>query len=369
MVALFFWLYAGCLLTTLGGMELSLAIGGFFFLFGLVLPQFQMDKKMVGEIFLSWPMLIAYVFMIIVILSVVMSPIEPQSTKTIIDSFGSNRHLLLMAMVTCLWRQHFLFNNKYFLRWLFSIAIIVCLYSFAQHLTGIDLVRSNNKNIAKLGSVYLSAGLFSQTLTYAYSLGAFFFFMLPFVTAKDFRSKDIITKVLGTTMIVLIPFSLLTTGVRGAWVAFVICFIIALVKGLPKKYLAKVVLPGAAVIGLVFLTSSAFFARLQSIFSMSYSSNASRVKIWQAHLAVFQDYPILGAGFEINDKIVAQYYEKLGLLVHDNLAEVHHAHNDYIEFLAGTGVIGFIAYCGLLFVFMRLAYRCSFFNSREKRSS
>ena len=55
--------------------------------------------------------------------------------------------------------------------------------------------------------------------------------------------------------------------------------------------------------------------------------------------------PILGVGYEYNDVLIAGVYQKLNIID----APASHAHNTYMQFLSGTGLLGLG--CFLVFIF------------------
>lgn len=63
-------------------------------------------------------------------------------------------------------------------------------------------------------------------------------------------------------------------------------------------------------------------------------SNTDRVDIWRATWHLIKDHPIAGVGFGGYLASIGQYHDASGVLT------PHQAHNDYLELLAGGGIIG-----------------------------
>ena len=88
-----------------------------------------------------------------------------------------------------------------------------------------------------------------------------------------------------------------------------------------------------------------------------HGGDAERVWIWKANLEMFKDHPLLGIGYGENVFALDEYYKKMGAPTDVTPLREIHAHNQYIQMLSGTGVLGFLAYLGLMFYFLSLSYR------------
>jgi O-antigen ligase len=74
---------------------------------------------------------------------------------------------------------------------------------------------------------------------------------------------------------------------------------------------------------------------------------SGRLPIWQAALAMFFDYPLIGSGWGTFRALLPSYrFEPNGFYY-------THAHNDYLEILAEGGIIGFAIAAVLVFLFFR----------------
>ncbi len=70
----------------------------------------------------------------------------------------------------------------------------------------------------------------------------------------------------------------------------------------------------------------------------------SRTHFWAIALRIFADYPILGAGLDSFGTAFPFYDSRNGLF------RVEQAHNDYLQILADSGILGFI--CVIAFIFL-----------------
>lgn len=72
----------------------------------------------------------------------------------------------------------------------------------------------------------------------------------------------------------------------------------------------------------------------------------NRQDLWQTTLKIIKDHPLLGTGFGAYQFVYPRYDQSSGLL------RVEQAHNDYLQLIADTGLVGalvMLAFVGLLF--------------------
>jgi O-antigen ligase len=171
---------------------------------------------------------------------------------------------------------------------------------------------------------------------------------------------------LGVTALVPIA-SLLLSGSRGGFIALVVEVLLAAVLiflGGPRRARkAAASVGGLAIIAAVLL----FFwmaprqtaERLATMADATHSPEvalADRLAPAKDSLRIFRDHPWLGAGLGSFETVFPRYQSFPSDLVWD------HAHNDYAEALAETGIVG-----GALILFsLGLFFRLAFTNLRER---
>jgi len=77
----------------------------------------------------------------------------------------------------------------------------------------------------------------------------------------------------------------------------------------------------------------------------------SRLTVWKDSLGLIRDYPVVGSGLGSFEKLYMGYQTKMPELFFD------HAHNDYLELLTDTGLIGALLAMGMTLVFFLSLYR------------
>jgi O-antigen ligase len=124
-------------------------------------------------------------------------------------------------------------------------------------------------------------------------------------------------------------------------------------RGLQVRLVAALILLVVMSFGAMFLTSSdellQRFGRIEENMQMGELADErySRRAVWQATIQMVKDHPLLGVGLGAYQYAYSRYDQGSGLY------RTEQAHNDYLQILADTGVIGglvMLAFLALLFV-------------------
>jgi O-antigen ligase len=87
---------------------------------------------------------------------------------------------------------------------------------------------------------------------------------------------------------------------------------------------------------------------------------STRFELWRTNLEFFEARPILGVGWRLNHELA---HLRLNSLVSDPEVRkntfIGHAHNNIIEMLAGTGLVGTLAWMLFNFQVLRMAWNSS----------
>ncbi|MFM6928197.1 MAG: O-antigen ligase family protein [Bdellovibrio sp.] len=135
------------------------------------------------------------------------------------------------------------------------------------------------------------------------------------------------------------------TMTRSAWVGCLLC-----IFALPFFFKRKKVFYALGVMLLIFAAMwhfNTFDFQSRILYSLKFStgnSQAMRLVIWKTNWEIFKDHPIFGVGFYGNYRMIPEYYHRLGF---DGMLVHPHAHNQYLQIMVGSGIIGFISYLGI----------------------
>jgi O-antigen ligase len=233
--------------------------------------------------------------------------------------------------------------------------VIFCsLYAIVISIMGFDPVKGVDAFAHSFEGTFRTGGFFSNPMTFAHVYGLYFCLLfgvfLYFFKWKDQRSWFLILAVVLTGVALLLSFT------RGVWISLGIT--VPIMGFFYRKRLGLgliALLAGSFLILNTFWPS--FNERVHKTINWEQSYDTERVAIWQTHWAIFKDAPAFGVGYGQNVKLVPEYLEKLGL---PKETLVSHAHNQFLHFLAGTGVVGITLYLIIILLFLRLTLKVFF---------
>jgi O-antigen ligase len=192
-------------------------------------------------------------------------------------------------------------------------------------------------------------GRITSFLEHYNGLAAYINLVVPFCLVFALRGTDPALRTLCKWCLALASVALLLTQSRGGLLAYVAILIVAAYILAPNR---KARMRRLALVLVVCVLAAAvagfFFQRLGEI--DDYTA-VSRLAIWGGAFTVFARSPVVGAGFGNLRPLMG------GLL---GLPEgwMGDAHNLYLELLAESGLVGFIAFAFLIVSALRAARRC-----------
>lgn len=338
-------LYAVAVLTTMAGMEI---FGWLSFVLTLVL--FSVDRSWIKRPILEksdW----AFIGLMVVIILSALIAAPPASDKVFI--IGNARFVLLFIGLRLALEFVGLQRMESFFRVLVVLVGLISAYTIFQHFTGIDYIRGHREPVSKVffgdSFAYRGRGMWGHPVTFGHSMALSFCMVAAYAVTLPFKNR---WKWIATVVAVLSALSLLWSYTRGAWigvaaaVAIMTMYLGRRIAGIAASY-------GVAALILAASLSSNFRARLLSVVSLTDTSNTQRLDVWKANIAMFLDHPILGVGYGVNEEIIGDYYAKLGIVQEFG----GHAHNNYLQFLAGTGLLGFFAFLSATMLLLWMSHR------------
>jgi O-antigen ligase len=191
-------------------------------------------------------------------------------------------------------------------------------------------------------------GRITSFLEHYNGLAGYLNLVLPFCLAFAIGGTDPVLRTLSRWCLALAAIALLLTQSRGGLLAFVAILLIYVYFSACDR---KTRMRRVALVLLVCLVATTvagfFFQRLGEIDDFT---TVSRLAIWGGAFTVFARSPLLGIGFGNLRALMG------GLL---NLPDgwTGDAHNLYLELLAETGLIGFMAFSVLIVLALRTALR------------
>ncbi len=340
------FLYGIAVLTTMAGMEI---FGWLSFLLGLF-SAWQMRSAA----FPSRPLLRAgdYSLLALLVVIVLSALLKAPETSDKVFIIGNARFVLLFLGLRLAIETLPLEKIEKSFHTIIAVLGIVGLYAIFQHFTGIDYIRGHREPVSKVffegGFSYRARGMWGHPVTFGHSISMSLAMLLGYAIVAR-RSK---WKYAAWAAVVACGLGLLWSYTRGAWIgAAASVFVMSLYLG--RRVAIASVLAGVILVGGGSIASERFRDRLASIVSLTNQSNTERLDVWRANIAMFKDNPILGVGYGVNEEIIGDYYAKLGITQEFG----GHAHNNYLQFLSGTGILGFIAYTAFSLIFLFMSHR------------
>lgn len=188
-----------------------------------------------------------------------------------------------------------------------------------------------------------------STIGNAVFAGGFLALILPFSVFNISEKKN---KILIFILPAIIFSGIIVTRTRSAYLAVaaeLICFIIIMLLTRRKKSL-KYVFAGSGILLITIIIISAafpgniFIARLLSIFN---SQDNQRWLIWADAVKVFYKYPVTGTGIGNFPTAFAEFYS-YRLRYDDVMRFVDNAHNNYLQVLCTTGILGLTGFISVI---------------------
>ena len=275
----------------------------------------------------------------------------PEGLK--VKAMGSMRWIFILYMVSFWGRTFFAKHGEKWFRYVSWLFIIIGIYSVYQFFFAYDLIRSKEIDpMENFGTTFARAqGPFNMPLTFAYSFGmpvlllfAHNLIHLPHLKRGKFF--------FWSTFVILFV-GVCAAFTRGSWLAF--AFTLPLVLGLARPRWVAPGLVGALTLLVIGYFSSEMFRTVMTTYVTAFEGGQSdRFNLWQANWEMFNAHPLLGVGYNLNEFVVKDYLLAMGF---PEDVFIGHAHNNFLQFLAGTGAFGFALFMAVFGYFLRLSWR------------
>ncbi len=236
--------------------------------------------------------------------------------------------------------------------------ILLSLYSISVSIMGINwLLPDRTASLHPLSTISGGArasGFFDNPMTFAHSFGVWICLLWGVALVYSSKIKSYSQKIFIYFVFTVFSSAIafLLTFTRGAWlsVAIGVLFITFIYHRKLGQIISLLVTLGIS--GLLIL-STAFRERIFDIFKFQ-DSQSERLTLWKANWLIIKEHPLFGVGHGQNYYYLDQYYQKMGVPFGFFKS---HAHNQFIQFAAGSGIVGLIFYLVFIMFLFKTAIK------------
>jgi len=201
--------------------------------------------------------------------------------------------------------------------------------------------------IIGVGGVWSSLQIGGRLLTFfglSINYSVFLLLYIPLNCTVAFFGKNKVLRSIAGVNTLLLFSCLIWHASRGVWLA-ILCSVLAVfsVKG-KRGFLFLII----CLIILSFFIPASVKQRAISSFDTNFWGD--RLALWKAAIAIFEDFPIFGAGPGMYEKLLYGY----GPLSGYSESFIHlHAHSTYFQVVSELGIVGLISFLAIFFIFLK----------------
>jgi O-antigen ligase len=224
-------------------------------------------------------------------------------------------------------------------------------YGIVQHFTGVYWFKSGTLHV--VGDNYRLAGNFSHPLTYGYFVATSSVFLLNYLIASPKNQSRLVRVLLLAATLTSLTATALCLS-RGPLLALVVGLI---ATGLIRRQFVRPAIGLMLVVAVIWIAAPGLVAEYTSRLNtdLDPEDRGSRLYIWNQSAEIIADNPLTGVG-------PGSFHEAYSdLLPAEAIPHEHqgHAHNDFLNLAATTGVPGLLLYLSIWGIVMVELWRRS----------
>lgn len=336
------------------GLVVSQSLMDLFFVltFFVLIFFLRMESKSthIKEIFKSKIVIFSLIWFGYLIIDFILKSPEKTLVKTVMSQFV---WIPLFPLFVILWSR---LEMK--LKWIQTVLVFLfigSLFAVLVFIFGFDpLHQSWSDRTHNLAGFWRSGGFYSNPMALAQTYGPLLMMLTPLSLSSLFsKVKRTRLQFLLISTFVMTGFAVLFTFTRGVWIGFVISGVIGGFI-LNRKVGLMALLTTVLTTILLMISWPRFNERVLQVFDAKKSYDSERMVIWKTNWYIFQENPILGIGYGENKRRLREYYDLLKVPAGQFEG---HAHNQYLHFLSGTGIIGLLFYLIWFGFFLKINYQ------------
>ncbi len=203
-----------------------------------------------------------------------------------------------------------------------------------------------------------AGGLLGSAMSFAHNLAPLLslFTVLLITNWKNFSKQE---KILTSVVVITSGVLVILTFTRGVWIGSVLAILTTTFLW-NRKVFASVLVALTVVFLIGISTSERFSNRVFTKTANEIDSNQERTALWRGNWEMIKEHPLFGVGLGANKSHLRKYYDIFG---YPEGQRQSHAHNQYLQYWAGTGTVGLLCFLSFLFFVLKYSYN-GFKNNR-----
>jgi hypothetical protein len=206
-------------------------------------------------------------------------------------------------------------------------------------------------------------GLVSSATYHAHGNAIIFVFFASFLFFK-FKELSTQMKVVSFFSFLVFGLSILLTFTRGIWLSLFLSTLIVVFFFKARRALQFLTI-SVVTLMLCYSFWPQFSDRIDH--SMSAKANSERMNLFKVNVQIFTEYPLLGIGFGENLRRNREYWDQPEWDMPRKYI-TSHAHNQFLNVMATTGLVGAFFFCSFFFYFFKVNIRVLKRFGRDRNS-
>jgi len=304
----------------------------------LILPGFYFFYEAIKDKDVRLPKsaVACLLFIVFAAISVIMADDIPNKAKSVFKLkyfiFGILAIFPYRRVLNKLEKKHisYMFNTLFVLLIVGNVFGIIALFDGYHYL-----------RMKKASDGLRAAGMYGMAITYGYGIE----YLVIIFTSLLINYKDKLSEYMNKNLMVISLIScyagLYFSYTRGAILALIISIPFIFIKT-KKKLFYGLMSAGVLLIGLLaFLTWNGSDDGNRILLKATTKSNMIRLSQYESALRAFQERPLTGIGYRNLESNVVEIKKRYNIAFPEFAG---HAHNNYLEILAGCGIFGFLSF-------------------------
>ncbi len=197
-----------------------------------------------------------------------------------------------------------------------------------------------------------AGGLLGASMSFAHNLAPVLclYTILTLTNWKRFILKE---KILYAAVVFTSAAIVVLTFARGVWIGSVVALLTTTFLWNRKIFVGLI----SALLVLVLIgisTNERFANRVLTKTADETNSNQERTALWRGNWEMVKEHPLFGVGLGANKSHLRRHYDTFG---YPETQRKSHAHNQYLQYWAGTGTFGLICFLSFLFIVLKYSYQ------------